>query len=176
MKIFLCGLPTSGKSLLGKAFADFLSYTFFDLDDLIIKNYGEGIHTTTAKMFLAYGNATFCHWEAQILHSIPDYNSVVALGGGTLMHNETYQEIRNKGPLVFLSLPLPIVKQRLQTRGLPEKLKEEQAQSSLEEALKKRIEHMKTLATHTFLMDTVILSDPHSLTDACAALRTLLNL
>nr|WP_236558953.1 shikimate kinase [Chlamydia sp. 17-3921] len=147
---------------------------FFDTDDLIVRNYGHGLHCTISEIFTAHGNEIFYQWETQILRTLPSNDCVVALGGGTVMYEEAYQEIQNQGLLVFLSLPLPIIYKRLQARGLPERLKKAKSKEHLEAILQARIEHMKKISNYIFPVDNVNLSNPDSVKKTCEALYALL--
>lgn len=51
MNIFLCGLPTVGKTRFGQVLAQYLSFPFFDTDDLILHSYGENQYPSIKKFF-----------------------------------------------------------------------------------------------------------------------------
>ncbi|WP_117274479.1 shikimate kinase [Chlamydia poikilotherma] len=172
MNLFFCGLPTVGKTLLGRAFANYLSISFFDIDDLIVSNYGNELYSSGCEIFQAVGDEVFASLEIEALRSLPLDNSVVALGGGTIMHQEACTIIKNRGILIYLSLPLVEIHKRLLKRGLPERLKRA---TNVEEILQQRIDHMQRVANYSFPLDDVDLLDEHSLLSACKSLNTLLN-
>ncbi|WP_375793102.1 shikimate kinase [Chlamydia sp. 12-01] len=172
MNLFLCGLPTVGKTLLGRALANYLSTSFFDVDDLIVSNYGNKLYSSACEIFQAVGEEKFTSLEIEALHSLPLDNDIVALGGGTIMHQKAYDIIKDRGTLVYLSLPITEIYKRLLKRGLPERLKRA---PNVEEILQQRIDHMQRVANYSFPLDHVDLLDEHSLLSACKSLNTLLN-
>ncbi|WP_100934106.1 shikimate kinase [Candidatus Chlamydia corallus] len=175
MRIILCGLPTSGKSSLGKALAKFLQLRFYDLDDLVLSNYGGELYSTSTEIYNAYGDLGFSECEAHVLESLPLEDCVISLGGGTLMYEHSCQVIKNRGTLVFLSLELPLVYKRLEERGLPERLKEATKRKPLSEILTERVDRMKEIADYIFPVDHVDYSSESALEQACRDLITLLK-
>ncbi|ANG65803.1 shikimate kinase [Chlamydia gallinacea] len=173
MNIFLCGLPTVGKTRFGQVLAQYLSFPFFDTDDLILHSYGENQYPSIKKIFQAVGEKTFSSWEIAILRSLSMDKSVVSLGGGTLLHQEAVSLIKNKGTLVLLSLPLPRICERLKHRGVPERLKSSQ---DLMHTLQERIDFMHRVVDYQFPMAEVDLSKETSLFSACKSFLKLLNL
>ena len=65
MKIYLIGLPGSGKSIFGKEFAQFLNYNFVDLDILISELEQQSI----PEIFKEKGEQYFRKKEFHVLHS-----------------------------------------------------------------------------------------------------------
>ncbi|AAD19175.1 shikimate kinase [Chlamydia pneumoniae TW-183] len=175
MTIILCGLPTSGKSSLGKALAKFLNLPFYDLDDLIVSNYSSALYSSSAEIYKAYGDQKFSECEARILETLPPEDALISLGGGTLMYEASYRAIQTRGALVFLSVELPLIYERLEKRGLPERLKEAMKTKPLSEILTERIDRMKEIADYIFPVDHVDHSSKSSLEQASQDLITLLK-
>lgn len=173
MNIFLCGLPTVGKTRFGQALAQYLSFPFLDTDDLVLRTYAEKKQKSIKHLFQAVGETTFSSWEVDILRSLSLPQSIIALGGGTLLHPEAGPVIKSKGPLVFLSLPLFMILERLKNRGIPERLKHTQ---NLTCALQKRIDFMYLLVDYCFPMGNVDFSKEQSLLFACESFTKLLRL
>ncbi len=88
------------------------------------------------------------------------------------MLQETYDIIKGKGILVYLSLSLSIIRERLIKRGLPERLK---TAKNLDEVLQQRIDRMQRIADYLFPIDHVDLLNEESLLTACKSLDTLLS-
>jgi shikimate kinase len=61
MRIYLIGMPGSGKSTLGKAMARLMHYTFVDLDERIIRQEGMSI----PQIFEQKGESYFRQAEQQ---------------------------------------------------------------------------------------------------------------
>lgn len=98
--VFLAGFMGSGKSTIGPELARSLNFDFVDIDDLIEENEGISI----PEIFEKFGEQYFREIEKRVLNEISrsDKNIVVALGGGTLTHEENRLLVRNGGILVYL--------------------------------------------------------------------------
>ena len=66
MRIYLIGLPGSGKTTLGKQVAKALKLTFIDMDDEIVKSEGKSI----SDIFSKEGEAYFREIERAMLHKV----------------------------------------------------------------------------------------------------------
>jgi shikimate kinase len=103
MRIYLIGMPGSGKSTLGKGLAKTLSYTFVDLDELIVKMEGKPI----SEIFKQSGEAYFRQVERSALqHTVSLDNIVVATGGGTPCFFDNTAIMNQAGISIFLEVPL----------------------------------------------------------------------
>ena len=117
-QIFLCGLPSVGKTFFGKFLAQFLSLPFFDTDHLLSARF---LGDSPKMIYQCYGEEGFCQKELAALISVPAIPSVVALGGHTPLNEQAYEHIlqQKNAILVLLDAPLTILCQRLQQRPLP---------------------------------------------------------
>ncbi len=97
MKIWLCGFMGCGKSLTGRMLAERLGMAFADLDAYIVEHEG----MTIPDIFAKYGEPHFRELEAKYIAEMPD-NSVVALGGGAIINDNTAKTARENGKVVFL--------------------------------------------------------------------------
>jgi len=99
--IFLIGLPSSGKTTLGKQLARHARYRFVDTDVLIVKEEGMPI----PDIFAQKGEPYFREAEARILRAIrPDSKLVIATGGGMPCFHENIDYIKANGISVFLDV------------------------------------------------------------------------
>lgn len=104
MKIYLIGMPGSGKSTLGKKLARELLVEFVDLDHEIEKKEGK----TVSEIFSAHGEEYFRLTESQVLahwSALPT-SFVMATGGGTPCFFNGIQVINETGISIFLDVPL----------------------------------------------------------------------
>ena len=132
MKVFLLGLPGSGKTTLGKELAKSLGIAFVDLDLEIEKSEGMAIKKIFEKMkedyFRMLESAQLKKWSA----SQKDF--VMATGGGTPCFFDNLQTINQAGKSFFLDVPareiaVRIMREKLEDRPLfarthPESLKD----------------------------------------------------
>ena len=110
-KIFLVGMPGSGKSTLGKVLADKMRLQFVDLDDEL-----EKVQNTTIKeIFAIDGEDKFRVLEkAQLEQSIRETVAfVMATGGGTPCFFNNMEVMMASGIVVFLDVPPKELSKRL---------------------------------------------------------------
>ena len=100
--IFLVGMPSSGKSTLGRRLARALDYRFVDLDKLIVENQNQ----TIPEIFRGKGEGYFREVERKILQeTTPDRRLVVATGGGAPCFFDNMDFIKANGLSIFLDVP-----------------------------------------------------------------------
>jgi shikimate kinase len=108
--IYLIGMPSSGKSTLGRSLARVLNYRFVDMDDLIESHEGK----TIFDIFKEKGEDYFRNIESQILKSIDnDSRLVIATGGGVPCFFDNMKYIKANGKSVFLDVKPEALFQRL---------------------------------------------------------------
>ncbi|NDU96082.1 shikimate kinase [Spirosoma terrae] len=112
--IFLIGMPSSGKSTLGKKIADALHYRYVDTDKLIVRDEGRSI----PEIFAQSGEDYFREAERRVLRTIrPGDSTVVSTGGGMPCFNDNISYINASGISVFLDVPVAILVQRILAHG-----------------------------------------------------------
>ncbi len=97
---FLVGPMGSGKSTIGRALADCLGYTFFDVDHEIVEATGASIPT----IFELEGEAGFRLREKAALKRLINLNPrcVLATGGGAVLDAENRQLLSARGTVIYL--------------------------------------------------------------------------
>ncbi|MBO5715668.1 MAG: AAA family ATPase [Clostridia bacterium] len=101
--IVLIGMPSCGKTTVGKILAEKLHREFIDLDDEIVKIIGCEI----AEFFKAHTEKDFRDIETQITKENSKKNGVIiATGGGCVLRNENANALRQNGRLYFLDRDL----------------------------------------------------------------------
>ncbi|MPR36867.1 shikimate kinase [Salmonirosea aquatica] len=112
--VFLVGMPSSGKSTLGRKLARALNYRFVDLDKLIVKDQKK----TIPEIFREKGEGYFREVESRILHQTrPNQWLVVATGGGAPCFFENMAFIKATGISVFLNIPPAELAHRILQHG-----------------------------------------------------------
>ena len=109
--IFLLGMPSSGKSTLGKQLAKRLDFQFIDTDDLI-----ENQETATVSDIFQYkGEDYFRLVENKILRGIqPNQKLIVATGGGMPCFHGGMDFIKANGISIFLNVEPEDLLKRIQ--------------------------------------------------------------
>lgn len=101
--IILIGMPTSGKTTIGKALATKISKTFVDSDEEIVKKEGKSI----PQIFSLVGEKGFRIIETQVISQIAlKQGVVVATGGGVVLNKENIDLLKANGKVIFLDRPL----------------------------------------------------------------------
>jgi shikimate kinase len=111
MKIFLIGLPGSGKTTIGKALAKALNTSFVDLDKEIEKE--EGL--TPSEIFAMKKEDYFRKVESDELKRLCGTSShfVMATGGGTPCFFDNMEVINRSGVSIFLDVSAREVAERM---------------------------------------------------------------
>ena len=112
LNIALVGMPSCGKSTLGRLLAKQLGRPLVDLDEEIVKADGRSI----PDIFAAEGEAGFRAKEtAQIARFGKEKGLVLSCGGGAVKRAENVRALRQNGPVLWVRRPL----ERLATGGRP---------------------------------------------------------
>lgn len=112
MKIYLIGMPGSGKSTLGRKLAKELLVEFVDLDHEIETREKKSIK----EIFSLSGEDYFRQIESQVLieWSASSISFVMATGGGTPCHYRGIEVINETGLSIFLDVPIIQLLNRLE--------------------------------------------------------------
>lgn len=114
-KIFLIGLPGSGKTTLGKQLAALLKLPFVDLDRAI-----EGsAKKTVEEIFKASGEKGFRQLEADELTIQCDQLDafVMATGGGAPCFHDNLSLMKKEGLVIFLDVPPKTISDRVSAKN-----------------------------------------------------------
>lgn len=110
--IVLVGMPSSGKTTLGKIVAEKLSRQFFDTDALIVSRTGKDIPT----IFRERGEEGFREEErAVVAECAAKTGAVIATGGGAPLSEENRLNLKSNGFVVFCDRDTD----KLETAGRP---------------------------------------------------------
>ena len=98
MRVYLIGLPGSGKTRIGKKLAQKLNQEFLDLDQEITKVYGK----TPTEIINEEGEENFRLLESKILKETIDFDGVISTGGGVVTVSENKHFM--SGVVVYLEI------------------------------------------------------------------------
>lgn len=116
MNIIFCGMPSAGKTTIGKLLADRINYHFVDIDTLIETHYyaKTGDVKSCRDIFHSKGEAFFRELEKEQIHYLKDMiNCVIATGGGILNSEENKVLLKKMGTLVYLKTSLEVLWDRI---------------------------------------------------------------
>ncbi|WP_136795164.1 shikimate kinase [Desulfosediminicola ganghwensis] len=109
-KIVLIGYRATGKSTIGRALASKLSFSFLDTDSLIRSKCNSSIEEIVGSQ----GWDAFRKYEAEaLIKAFESSNTVVATGGGAIMHRDIWAQYGRKALVVWLTADLSVLAGRL---------------------------------------------------------------
>ncbi len=97
--IVLIGMPTSGKTTVGKILAKKLNRILIDTDSVIFENTGK----KATEIFAGNGESEFRRFETEAVKLASKYNSaVIACGGGVILNPDNVKALSENGKIYFL--------------------------------------------------------------------------
>ena len=97
--IVLIGMPSAGKTTIGKMLEEKLGKEFFDLDDMIIVKAGKSI----PEIFQESGETGFRAIETEVaIEASKMNNKIIATGGGVVKHKVNMDFLRLNGITIFI--------------------------------------------------------------------------
>lgn len=104
--IVLTGMPSCGKSTIGKRLADELGMRFVDTDEEIVKLAGKPI----SQIFKDLGESSFRDMETEAITTVSaKQNQVIATGGGAILREQNVTQLKGNGTIYFIDRPLEML-------------------------------------------------------------------
>jgi shikimate kinase len=111
MKIFVVGMPGSGKTFIGKKLSLSLKLKFYDLDIQIEKDEQQSIK----QIIYSKGEAYFRKIESGVLRKLEgEKNIVISCGGGTPLFYDNMEFMKRNGIVIWINTDLSLIKERIQ--------------------------------------------------------------
>ena len=107
--IILTGMPSCGKSTLGRMLAKELGYAFIDTDDVIIRRNGCPLKDILDNE----GLDGFIRREEEAVCSVTAERTVIATGGSVVYSPKAMAHLKSLGRVVYLCLDYKEVERRL---------------------------------------------------------------
>lgn len=107
--IILTGMPSCGKSTLGRLLAKELGYAFLDTDDVIIRQNGCPLKDILDNE----GLDGFIRREEEAVCSVNVENTVIATGGSVVYSPKAMAHLKSLGRIVYICLDYKEVENRL---------------------------------------------------------------
>ena len=100
-KVILIGFRGAGKTTVGKLLAERLNLPFLDLDDEVQRR----VDLSIKEMVERYGWSYFREMERKVLEDLIEKEGcVVALGGGSVLHEDLMEKLRNRAFIIYLKI------------------------------------------------------------------------
>lgn len=101
--LILIGMPSAGKTTIGKILAQELNREFIDMDEMIVENTGKSI----PEIFDEKGEQGFRAAETQAAYAISKLNGkVISTGGGIIKYKANIDLLRQNGIVIFIDRDL----------------------------------------------------------------------
>ncbi len=101
--VFLIGMPSSGKSSVGRKLAELTGMPFEDTDATLVEKFGEPI----ADFIRKNGEKAFRDAESKVIAKAAEKTgSITATGGGAVLREENIRKMKKNGITVFLDRDL----------------------------------------------------------------------
>ncbi|MCS7013486.1 MAG: shikimate kinase [Chloroherpetonaceae bacterium] len=137
--IFLTGFSTAGKSTIGPILANSLGYDFVDIDKAIVEKEKKSV----VEIFREKGEAYFRQLEYELLQRYAQAeNLVVALGGGTLENDKSFDIVKDSGTIIYLKSEIETLTKRLANKDDRPLMKAENGERLSPEELRRRVEQL----------------------------------
>lgn len=137
--LVLIGMPSAGKTTIGKRLANRLHKDFIDLDEVVVKQAGMAI----PDIFARFKEEGFRDLEEKAALAVSMENGkVIATGGGTIKRKENMDYLRQNGIVVFLDRDVDKLTSSDPNRPLSK------SPGALRQLYEQRIELYRTYADH----------------------------
>ena len=104
--IVLIGMPTCGKTTVGKILSEKLGMRFFDTDERITEKTGR----TPAELIRSRGEEYFRELESEVIALVSqDNHTVISTGGGAVTVDKNVLSLKANGKIFFIDRPLEML-------------------------------------------------------------------
>ncbi|WP_421787873.1 shikimate kinase [Hyphobacterium sp.] len=133
--VVLVGLMGAGKTTVGRRLATALNLPFVDADEEIEK----AADRPVADIFSDFGEAAFRDGERRVIARLLEgEQSVIALGGGAFVNDETRKLVREKAVSIWLKADLDTLMERVSRRDTRPLLQTDNPRAVMAELMAKR--------------------------------------
>lgn len=156
MNIILCGLPSSGKTTIGKLTAETLGYRFIDSDHLIESAYKTKTESTRScrQIFQLIGEPSFRSLEQEQIATLTGSDRcVIAIGGGTLSNPNNAQCLSKLGLIFYLKASPTHIWNRIKQNVIPAFLNPDDPENSFYSLAIIRTKQYESFAKFTIEID-----------------------
>ncbi len=104
--VVLIGMPSSGKSTVGKILSELLGKRCVESDKIIEEKSG----VTIPEIFDRHGEVAFREIESEVIAEVADENSaVISTGGGVILSPLNIERLKRNGRVYFIDRPLELL-------------------------------------------------------------------
>lgn len=107
--IVLIGMPGTGKSVVGRALAERLNFTFVDVDDLIVEAAGKKL----PEILRTEGLEAFLAIEDKVGRELDRTNTIISTGGSMVLSDAAMRHLKEDAITVWLETPISQISERM---------------------------------------------------------------
>ena len=174
VRVILIGYMGAGKTTIGKALAQDLGVTFYDLDWYISNR----MRKTIAQIFEERGEEGFRQIEKNMLHEVAEFEDVIiSCGGGTPCFFDNIDYMNQQAPVVYLKAEPDVLFKHLAMSKNDRPLLRGKSQEELIAFIKDQLEKREPFYTKaSYSLDVSLMDDYSKIKDSVAQVRKLLNI
>ena len=174
VRVILIGYMGAGKTTIGKALAQDLGVTFYDLDWYISNR----MRKTIAQIFEERGEDGFRQIERNMLHEVAEFEDVIiSCGGGTPCFFDNIDYMNQQAPVVYLKAGPDVLFKHLAMSKNDRPLLRGKSQEELIAFIKDQLEKREPFYTKaSYSLDVSLMDDYSKIKDSVAQVRKLLNI
>jgi shikimate kinase len=174
IRIILIGYMGAGKTTIGKALAQELGVTFYDLDWYISSR----MRKTIAQIFEERGEDGFRQIERNMLHEVAEFEDVIiSCGGGTPCFFDNIDYMNQQAPVVYLKAEPEVLYKHLSMSKNDRPLLRGKSKEELITFIREQLEKRNPFYTKAcYTLDVSLMDDYTKIKESVGQLRSLLNL
>ena len=174
IRIILIGYMGAGKTTVGKALAQELGVTFYDLDWYISSR----MRKTIAQIFEERGEDGFRQIERNMLHEVAEFEDVIiSCGGGTPCFIDNIDYMNQQAPVVYLKAEPDVLYKHLAMSKNDRPLLRGKSKDELITFINEQLEKRNPFYTKArYTLDVSLMDDYTKIKESVTQLRSLLNL
>jgi shikimate kinase len=106
--VSIVGMAAAGKTTIGRELAALIGWPQIDTDNVIEATYGARLQRITDEL----DKEGFLDLEGEIVSRLNVRRCIVSTGGSVVYRDFAVQHLKSMGPIVYISVPLPIILER----------------------------------------------------------------
>lgn len=174
IRIILIGYMGAGKTTVGKALAQELNLTFYDLDWYIEERY----RRTVPQLFAERGEVGFREIEKRVLHEVAEFEDVViSSGGGTPCFFDNMDYMNGQARTVYLKASSDVLFRHLKMGKTERPLLKNKTDEELKQYIQDSLAAREPFYSKAqYMLDVTLLENYEKIKDSVRLLRELLNI
>ncbi len=174
VRIIIVGYMGSGKTTVGKALAQELNMTFYDLDWYIESR----MHKTVPQIFAEKGEEGFRKIEHNMLHELAEFeNVIISCGGGTPCFFDNMDYMNEQGDTLYLQATPDVLYGHLKMGRTERPLLKDKTSEEMQTYIKEQLEKREPFYSKAkYKLDVNLLDNYDKIKISVKRIRELINI